>query len=401
VSRLLALAGLSARTLAESARDGGFRPIALDLFGDADTRRAAVGWWQVGHPERLVLDPERLLATLAQLRDAGALGWIAGSGFDGEPSLLAEGARRLPLIGNPAEAVAAVRDPVVFFGRLAALGIPYPDTRLDPPPDPSGWLRKDAASCGGRGVRPAGDGPCEPEGQGAYYQRHAPGRAMSALFLADGRRARLLGVNRQIVRRSGGLPFVFRGCIGPLPVAPMLRERLQVLCDTLAAAFGLRGANGVDFLLHGERIAVLEVNPRPPASMALYRGVLPGGLIRAHLLASAAGHLPREGRRAPPPVPVRGFEVVFARARGRIGAVTADALAGLDWCHDLPLAGSPVLPGAPVCTVSAEGGSAAGVRALLARRRRQIPSLLELQDDSSGDVSAGGRARAGRTAECQ
>ena len=35
------VAATSARMLAESARRGGFRPIALDIFGDVDTRRAA------------------------------------------------------------------------------------------------------------------------------------------------------------------------------------------------------------------------------------------------------------------------------------------------------------------------------------------------------------------------
>jgi predicted ATP-grasp superfamily ATP-dependent carboligase len=393
VSRLLAVAGLSARMLAEAARDGGYRPVALDLFGDVDTRRAAEAWWPIGAPARLAIDGEVLLAALRELRAAGAAGWIAGSGFEGEPALLAAAARVLPLIGNSAEVAAAVRDPAGFFGRLIALGIPHPETRLVPPSTPAGWLRKNAASSGGREVRPAeGKAPAGPDGAGIHYQRLAPGEPMSALFLADGRRGRVLGVNRQIVRRLGGRPFIFRGCIGPLPVTPALGGALQGIVDALTASYGLRGLNGLDFLLDADRLAVLELNPRPPASMALYPDALAGGLMRAHLAASLAGRLPAGDAsgppvagRAPPARPVRGFEVVFARTPHRVDAAAADALARHPWCHDLPVAGSRLVRGDPLCTVSAVGGTAAEVQALLVRRRRQIPSLLEQHHESSGN----------------
>ena len=40
-SDTLVVAGISARIMAESARQGGWRVVALDLFGDLDTRRAS------------------------------------------------------------------------------------------------------------------------------------------------------------------------------------------------------------------------------------------------------------------------------------------------------------------------------------------------------------------------
>lgn len=409
--RLLALAGLSARMLAEAAREGGFRAVALDLFGDADTRRAAEAWLPIGDPTRLAIDRDALFAALRGLRAQGASGWIAGSGFEADSGVLAAGARLLPLIGNAAEVVAAVRDPANFFSRLRALGIPHPETCLAPPPVAAGWLRKNAGSCGGREVSPVdqavlaevsgvpSDSTFHPGNGGIHYQRLAPGHPMSVLFLADGRRSRVLGVNRQIVRRLGRQPFVFRGCIGPLPVARVVRAALQGIVDALTADFGLRGLNGLDFLLDGERIAVLELNPRPPASIALYPDALPGGLIRAHLAASLDQRLPAAagmgarasgGWRAEAPTvrarvraTVRGIEVVFARAHHRIDAAAADALARQSWCHDLPQHGSSIPRAAPLCTVSAAGSSAAEVQALLLQRRRQIPFLLEQHDESN------------------
>jgi predicted ATP-grasp superfamily ATP-dependent carboligase len=405
---LLAVAALSARMLAEAARGSGFRPIALDLFGDRDTRRAAEAWFPIGEAARLVIDGEALIDGLRQAREAGAGAWVAGSGFDGRPDLLAAGAEVLPLAGNTPEVVARVREPALFYGRLAALGIPHPETRFDCPPSPLGWLRKNAASSGGwdiwaaqldeAGARfPLTSEPSKPAAGGRsqlYYQRIAPGIPMSALFLADGRRSRLLGVNRQIVRRLGERPLVFHGCIGPVRVAPAVRRALEFMLDALTADFGLRGLNGLDFLLDDGQLRVLELNPRPPASIALYPHALPGGLLRAHVEASLGGRLPSVEPTGGAPRR-RGFETVFAKRDYEDGARATEALAQRIWCHDLPAPGTRIARGEPLCTMSAVGDTVAEVEAQLLRRRQQIPYLLEQVDERS---SEGARVRA---LECQ
>jgi len=418
----IAVAALSARMLTEAGCDGNYRTVALDLFGDADTRRVVQAWFPLGDPATLSIDGAALLAGLRRLRACGAAGWVAGSGFESQPELLAAGAQILPLIGNPPDVVTRVRNPAAFFGRLAALGIPHPETRGDCPASPFGWLRKDFASSGGREVRLAlrerfdGNGTAAAASglrAGIHYQRITPGVPMSALFVADGRRSRLIGVNRQIVRKFRDRPYVFCGCIGPVPLSAGARLTLEGVLDALAAEFGLRGVNGLDFLLDGERLSVLELNPRPPASIALYRGALPGGMLRAHVVASLDGELPDgqevpNGGGAPATEAIvamtggggssdscaasadslalrRGFEVVFASRRCAIGETAANALARLGWCHDLPAAGTRFGPGDPVCTVSAADPSLAGVQARLARRRRIIPSLLEQADEGSSE----------------
>ena len=409
---LLAVAALSARMLAEAARDGGYRSVALDLFGDADTRRAADEWSPIGAASPLAIDGDALLAALRRLRGQGAAGWIAGSGFEAQPQLLADGAGILPLIGNPPAVVARVRDPAGFFARLAALGIPHPETRCECPPSPLGWLRKDFASSGGREVTPAPRERPDPADAAVtkrapdaaiHYQRVAPGVPMSALFLADGRRSRLVGVHRQVVRGFDGRPYVFRGCIGPMQLPPGSRRALEHMLATLTAEFGVRGLNGLDFLLDGERLAVLELNPRPPASIALYRDAWPGGILRAHVVACLEGRLPdvtdrtcgertsSPADRCPPTLAdgstpaLRGFEVVFARRPCTVSVAAADAFARLDGCHDLPAAGTRFAPGEPLCTVSAAGTTLADVQAQLLQRRRQIPSLLEQPDEGSSE----------------
>ena len=90
----MAVAALSARALAEWARADGRPVLALDAFGDADTRRAAVRWAGIGSAEGLRIDGQRLLDELAR---PGLQVWVAGSGFEAQPELLEAAASRLPL----------------------------------------------------------------------------------------------------------------------------------------------------------------------------------------------------------------------------------------------------------------------------------------------------------------
>lgn len=370
------MVGLSARQLAEGARRSGFEVIAADLFGDEDTVAVARGHHACGRPEALAIEADLLLPLLAQAaRDGRCAGWVAGSGFEGRLDLLAAAAERLPLWGNDPATVAAVRDPVRFFAGLAALGLRHPEVRLQRPAGP-GWLQKDLGGSGGWHIRRCdgvGGSSIGPQG---YFQRESPGAPISAVFLANGRTARLVGISAQIVRPLGGRPYVYRGCIGPLAVPPRVAAALAGMADGLAAHFGLRGVNGVDCLLEGDDLSVLELNPRPVASMALFDDGIEGGLVRAHVRAATTGELPGSGRPAQQRT-VRGHEIVFARRGGALDAQACTALAGLGWCHDRPRAGYRYEWGDPLCSVSASGADVDSVRGLLRQRRATIRTLTE------------------------
>ena len=85
MSRSLAVAGLSARLMAEAAAADGFEVLALDLFGDADTCAAATRWFGIGEPAQMRIDGARLLSALEVLARRGdVLGWVSGSGFEAQ-----------------------------------------------------------------------------------------------------------------------------------------------------------------------------------------------------------------------------------------------------------------------------------------------------------------------------
>ena len=369
---LLAVAALSARVLAEAARDDGFEVVSLDLFGDADTRRACAQWMPIGAQSLLRIDPALLLAALTTLAQRGDVsGWIAGSGFECQPDLLARGAALLPLFGTPADAVRRVRDPNPFFDVLDGFGIPHPPISMSVPADAAGWLVKDAQGCGGWHIRSAASAESVPAHH--YFQREVAGTPMSATFIANGSDACVLGFNRLTVRRFGAQPFVYCGAIGPVPLLPDVAQRVAAAVCALVAAFELRGLGSLDFMFDGTALSVLEINPRPPASIALYGS---HHLVEAHLRACLHDELPPDAF-AESDGTVHGTEIVFATCATALAAASAQRLASLVGCHDLPAAATRFDATDPVCSVSAQGETAAQVGALLDQRCATVHQFLE------------------------
>jgi uncharacterized protein len=430
----LAVVALSARILAEAAARDGYRVFSADVFGDQDTRRASVAWQCAaahGPADPLQIHTPTVLAWLQGLAARGDVAaWIAGGGCEGLPDLLHEGAKLLPLLGMPAAAVLRVRDPRVFFGVLDRHHIAHPEVRFTPPTQPQGWLRKDASACGGRHIEsldvlsqaldvPNAQGRTGPSwSPTVYFQRQMPGVPMSVGFCADAKQAHVMGYHELLTQgtinsinsiNSINTPnaaqrFTHAGVIGPVALPPRAAQALTRALPLLCQDLGLQGLCSLDFLLQGDEVMVLEINPRPSASMALYgdRAVGPfqHGLVRAHAQAF--------GTRAPwdeieaahtgqAALTVKGELIVFAPRALYIDHAAAQTLAEwaewadwADWpdwpdwadgpgCHDLPCAGTDVERGAPLCSVSASGTSAVEVKRRLHACQQALWQALSSQ----------------------
>lgn len=361
------VAAVTGRALAASAARGGHRVVVLDYFADRDTSAVAADCRSVVSTHGLRFDRRRLLAAAAELAPPDrSAGLVYGSGFEGRIALLSRLAAGRRLFGNRPEVVAEVRDPMRIFPLFDRLGIGHPEVRLLMPTDPRGWLVKQPGGAGGVHVLPA-DRP-HPRA-GAYYQRLRPGRACSALFLADGRRACIVGFNEQWQSAAReGLPYLYGGAVGHIPLPPVVEADLRARLDALVAAVGLVGLNGLDFLLHEETWSALEVNPRPTATMELYDADYDHGLFDAHLRA-------REGE-----LPARAAASQVVRASRIVHAVHAwqmpDGFDFPNWCHDIPQAGTRMAPGDPICTVQAEGGDALECGALVRERELSVGRMI-------------------------
>jgi len=372
----LVVAGLGVRALAESALQGGWNVFALDLFGDRDTRRACVDWRPIGDPSSLRIDPAALAEGLeAAARAPGVIGWVPGGGFEGAPALLEAGAEGLPCIGPTADLMRRVRDPRVFFGALDAFGLAHPPVVFAPPEHRAGWLAKRAGGSAGLHVVDAAALGAEREAPPAdlYFQREQAGTPMSALFLADGRNAVIVAINRLLVDARDGRRHVYAGALGPV-VAPDIEVQAARALAALVPEFGLRGLASLDFVVdEQDRAWLLEVNPRPSATMMLHADAWPSGLVRAHVNA-VGGRLPATPPRRRPGI--RANRIVFAERACEVDASLSDALAASTHCHDVPAPGSHFPAGAPVCSVSADAGSTDDALRMLAARAALVHGRL-------------------------
>lgn len=360
------IAAACARPLAASARRAGVRAAVLDFFADADTETLGFPCRRVALPDGLRFDVAALVLAADELSPVRErAGVVCGSGFERVPELMSEISAGRSLLGNPPDLVNQAKDPSRFFPLLDALRIPHPPVSLAAPANPEGWLAKRRGGAGGIGVVPASRATGQRD---EYYQRHERGRSLSALFLADGYRALLVGFNESHVRPLAGTPFLYGGGVGGIRLSPALEQEITAALQRLTAAIGLVGLNGLDFLLREDGWSALELNPRPTASIEYYDEDWRSGLFAAHVEA-CAGQLPAS---RPASRSCRGHAIVYAPRNFTV----SPTLRFPEWCRDLPRPGSVIPPEGPVCTVHAEAATPTVVNRLLAQRRAEIESAL-------------------------
>jgi uncharacterized protein len=356
------IAALSGRALAAAARRAGAEIVVADFFGDRDTRRLAP-WHRLPGSLAAGIDRRRLRA---MVREFGHLdGIVYGAGFEHAPALLRDLAALAPLIGNRPETVAATKNPFGFAALLVRLRLPHPAVFETAPPGQAVCKRRGGA--GGAHIRRTVAGSIADKGR--YFQAVADGQPVSALFVANGRAARIVGFSRQWAAPTRRAPFRYGGCVGPVAPPRRLTARITEACDALTAALGLVGLNSIDMLIEGDDFTILEINPRPGATL----DVFDAPLWEWHL-QSVRGALP------PPSKSSRGRP---ARAAAVLYAETAITIsAAMRWASfiaDVPAEGSVIPAGAPICTMLATGPDAAAAEALVrtrsaALRRRLSPS---------------------------
>jgi predicted ATP-grasp superfamily ATP-dependent carboligase len=361
--RVLVVA-VSARMIAQLAFADGYEVTALDRFGDVDLRAIAAG---------ATAPSNDALAALAANIDAEAI--VYGGGLENRPDLVAQLSQGRELLATAAEMLDAVRDPWAIAAAARAAGARAPETRsIDDVPDlahdAGTWLRKPRRGGGGRGVRRWMGGRL---GTSEILQRRVHGLSCSAVAIADGRRATVLGITEQLHRASG---FHWTGNVAPprLPVSEhaALDGRLRAVCDEVAARFGVRGAFGVDAIWDGRDAWVLEVNPRPPAGLELFGP----GSFEAHVRGARGLGLPAAG--SPPATSCAKVKLVLFAPRDLRAPEPGWWPAAL--VRDIPHAGERIKRGAPVCTLVSATESEPVIAALGARLLAALPDAVMVRD---------------------
>jgi len=360
--RAVLIVALSGRALAASARRGGYVPLVADMFGDRDLLHAAHKHVRLAGGLASGIGDRDLIDALHKLDDGQEpIGVVYGTGFEGRPELLSRIAERWPLLGNSASVVARLKDPQTFSLICSDLDIPSPEISLFEPSSRNGWLAKRLGGAGGAHIKYA-DQSADARG-GFYYQRKILGTPVSACFLADGERAHVLGFSAQWSSPTPHQPYRYGGAVRPAALTSDAADKLTDTVQRIVAAAGLVGLNSADFLVHGERFWLLEINPRPGATLDIFE-TGETSLFARHV-ASCSGKL------APAysyPTNAKAASIVYAEQ-------DVDCLSVLDWpdwAADLPVAGSRIQAGEPVCTVYASDAEAEVAMELAEKRRQTV-----------------------------
>ena len=353
------LLGLNTRALAESAVRSGKRVCTLDYFGDRD-QKSLVENHSLLRDYRLPFSAENLLRTSDGLKFDNV---VYTSNLENHPNVVAALASRTDVLGNGAEVIANIRDWSVLRAFCRQQSIPHPPTLLPGEerlaPLQINWLCKPAYGGGGSGIRPWNGSPLK---RSHYLQACVEGLPASAAFVANGNKAVVIGLTRQLIgnHELGRKGYGWCGNILPPPLGDdqnrSLLESVKKMVTLLTRDFGLKGICGIDFVVSqgaDKRLHpyLVEVNPRYTASMELIEWAYGLNIYSLHIEA-IDGHLPQFSLAEHLDGSCFGKGVVFAYQSLRIR--NTDRWWERGW-RDIPYPGDTIESGHPVCTVFARG----------------------------------------------
>ncbi len=373
------IAAFSARALAASARRAGYLPLVVDCFGDLDTgefahaSRCLPARVQTGFTYRPL---RQALQSLVAEAPTPPIGLVLGSGFECNPRLVAKLADEFRLIGNSPDVIQRTKHPESFFGTLDRLGIVHPETRLTAPAETDGWLMKRIGGSGGLHIHDCPKSP-RPDSR-RYFQRKVAGDPISLLGVLSSRSS-AFAVSRQWTSPLAKRPYRYGGAAGSLTIDEDLEARLIGIGLELSEELGLTGLVSFDFLVEDGAPSLLEVNPRPGATIDVFDDTS-GTLFTAHvegcLGGDAAAHLASHWH---PPI-ARAAAFLYADR----GTLSVPAVDWPSWAADRPRPDSIIERGQPLATVIAEGDDLANVEETCRERMGLLEKLLYEGENQNG-----------------
>ena len=351
-------------------------PLVVDAFGDLDMRAAADLYAGLPDAIRHGFEAKTLFAALDGLVDCAAsppVGIVLGSGFEDRPKLIASLDARYRLLGSKADIVRQVKDPAEFFPLLKQLRITHPETVLTPPDDPQAWLAKRIGGAGGAHIRDLENFSKSP--QKHYFQRRIDGTPMSVFAVAS-KGGVALELSRQWTAPSSRKPYRYGGAVIVDYNETAAEDAMVSAAATLIELLDPVGLVSFDFIAQDDRAYLLEMNPRPGATLDIFDDIR-GNLFRAHVEAGLGRELWQE--RDLPTAQSRASAILYADR----GSLTAGEINWPDWTADRPAPGTAIADEQPIATVFADGSSADEAERLARDRLSTLASLVYTASEKS------------------
>lgn len=356
----------SARALSTSAASAGFAPLAIDVFGDDDTRETSLACLKLAGGLADGFEPGKLVRAVETLIEAhGPVGLVYGAGFEHQPETLAAISGSIRVFGASAATLKRAKDPLALARVCEANGVQHPGIAFSPPDEPELWLVKKRGGAGGDHVAAAHRGrPAPPDW---YYQRRVDGTSISALFLASGGKTDIIGLSMQWTAPTPTQPFRYGGAAGPVDVGQAETREIARAVGVVASEFDLVGLNSADFLLSPDGVSLIEINPRPGATLDVFESDK-APLFARHIAAC-------EGRLSPisPSVACKAAEIVYAPC----DIVLRKEKNWPGWAVDRSPPGTRFSAGDPLCTALASGATADVARIRARERAKEIVALVQ------------------------
>ena len=149
-----------------------------------------------------------------------------------------------------------------FFKELKKQKINFP--RISKLPKKNGkWLIKEYQSYGGIKVKIFTESKCI--NKKTYLQKFIDGDLISVQFFGENKNVEILAICDQITKNSKKGLFLIKSLVTK-KIRTNLSKKIHGLVKKISKTFSLQGINNLDLILQGEKIFLLEVNPRPGLS---------------------------------------------------------------------------------------------------------------------------------------
>lgn len=349
----------SGRMLAQWVKNSGFKPIVIDCCYDLDTQLLALACVKVQS-----LAVEHIKTAVANLSKQTTITYaICGSGLESHQKTLVFLYDNLVILGNNLSVFLAIQNKPNFFSSLNRLRIPYPEVSFKIPNKKDNWLIKPMLGTGGIGIKKYTD--LSAPSDGYYWQKHKFGIPISVLFIANKTEYKIIGFQRQFLQHIGEHNFIFSGVINQHKTSRNFVRMINLWLSNLVLEFVLQGLNSLDCIVQDDDCYVLEINPRPSASIQLYSQDLCLNHINNYL----------SGELNTPTISTKykAYYIIFATSKVFIKA----SVQWPRWATDIPKTGSLINAGMPICSIIVGGDGQRQVMKLLQSRQRLIYRLIQ------------------------
>ncbi len=349
----------SGRMLAQLANNIALNSIVIDCFCDVDTLLLTTDAIKI---ESLAL--KYLKPAILNLNKIHSIKYVIyGSGFESYSISLQYLQDHFQVLGNSQSVFLATQNKINFFATLKTLQIPYPPVSFEAPKTTEEWLLKPMQGQGGVAIRKyqqtcVSANPC-------YWQRYIEGAAMSCLFVTNGSQVIIYGFHKQQHICIDEDEFVFSSIISQADMEDEIVQTVSLWIKKIVSAFTLKGMNSLDFMLKEDKLYVLEVNPRPTASMQFYAN----NILNEHIQCFLGGALSKTSKINS----YQAYKIVFAEAE----YIIKEHLSWPEWAADIPRSGAKIHTAMPICSIIAGDKNERNVEDSLLSRQQIIYRLLK------------------------